>query len=510
MVTAKSEAVVEESSQQLLERQKGNLRRITMLVAIANGLQPTPQKIVNLFMAAVAASTSPTTPTWLRDAGKAKDRIATYLGKKVNGTVQVAWCADDEVRATYLKLANKSLFGNDEGSYFQSFDVDLDKHHIWQTHRDAVEARINGGAGLQAVQGVLMAVDYYGADPADPGAVIEPKNNRRGTVLKAHLLYHTPLAARLWDGIKDAKSYHEHYKQCQLGLVELLSNQSFIDLLGAARLVLNLGAGSPEKDLLILRAMAVAASSGTHGHVPVYCWVDASQQMLFRTLHTLFAPKSEPLPDVRKIALAQDFESPEGMKALYSASFPNLPRYQGRKVFFILGYTLSNLSEESFFSTYSDHCDVGDVIVFPIQFIPDECMNDPAKLNAFMTSVLKLYNFPEGSKLAAAGLSSAENFRLVGATPDPTIERSMWRGEPDSLRLHFQANMEDIRVSGKAGCFTLTTAESFRHYEQPYLQYLKSQGFEPCVASEMRHGVKTLAVKFVGKPSTPAIAKDPP
>jgi len=244
-----------------------------------------------------------------------------------------------------------------------------------------------------------------------------------------------------------------------------------------------------------MRAMQERTCERSPQDRSVYCWVDASLAMIFRTLKRL--PRTE-FPSVRRAAIATDFEQPENIQTLYDGVGRHWPAYTSKKVYFILGFTISTLPEEAFFNNYSVHCNQGDVLVFSIQFIPQNCLKSPKNMEAFKATVLKNYDFPEGYKLAAAGLATSDLF-LAKAAAKPHIGPYSLQGggEHSSLRLCFNAEL--VSVSHSQTTFEVTTAETFRHFEAPYRELLQRYGFVVRAETNGDENVKTLAVEFVGR-----------
>ncbi len=474
------------TKKEVLNRRKQALKRMLALVAVVNGEEITPTNIWKV-MEKAFKNTKTTLSAVVND-----ERIVTYLGKTKGDLVVTYFPRNPSEQRTYLAAINLALFGSDKSAHFKSFDEPLESHPLWIAHGAEVEEYLSKAPRLQHINNVLVAPDYLpnGIDPAQIDTAIRLKGNRPDNALDPHFLYQSPLAAMLWERIKISESYGTHYHLCEEGLREILRKAEFRQRLSEARLVLNLGVGAPSKDQMILNAMQSLRMSNS-----VFCWVDASYPMLYRTLRGLDPAAGA---DIHKIALLADFEDPVRVQRTFDASFGSLHKYAGRKIFFILGFTLSNLREERFLAAYSKHCEEGDVLVFPMQFIPEACRKDAQTMEKFKMDLIELYNFKDGQKLARAGLSISEYFAPDEKTVEPLepqVRRWMFFDKAESLRLYFQADL--VEAGGGVGTVRVTTAESFRHFEDHYLSFLEANGFRKLCESRVRRGVQTIAIERI-------------
>lgn len=474
------------------EEKKEVLKRLLALVAVANESPITPTNILKAMRVATEKYGGRLA------AVVSNDRISTYLGKTTGGKKETNFPRSHEDERQYLLGINLALFGAEKLQYFKSFEDQLSSHSIWRLHGTAVEDYLCQSTRLQHINTVLVAPDYLpdGIDPEQIETAIRLTVGRPEKALDAHFLYQSPRAASLWESVKNNGSYGDHYRLCQAGLRDLLCNEDFRGHLVGASVVLNLGVGAIPKDHMILSSMQSLGMNSA-----VYCWVDASYPMLHRTLRGLDPAIGA---DILKVALLANFENPLRIARTFDTSFGSMRDYSGRKIFFVLGFTLSNLREENFFAAYSKHCEEGDVLVFPMQFIPDKCRGDNRAINEralteFKEELLKLYNFKDGWKLARAGLSISEDFEPTENALEPEVQRCMFFGKPDSLRLYFQAEL--VGAEKNVGATRITTAESFRHFEDDYFLFLEANGFRKICESKIRRNVRTIAVMRVKKES---------
>lgn len=476
-----------------------NLRRMLYLVAVSNNQEPTTANIRNLMM-----SKFPDNFPGSIDYDNVKSRCGHANTKKPS-------FPKEDVANSYLRVLNNFFFVENSNEYFPDFDIDLGEWEIWQTHGAAVESEISKNHLTEMIHGVLIISDYHHIRPVDLIEGQIPVARKDITALNAHLLYHTPLAALLWDNIKTAPSYKAHYWLCEKGLKELLNKPSVVALedgehafslkeqLCQRRLVFNFGAGSYIKDKLILACIQKCTQDmkKKDENVPpsVYCWVEAAHPMLARTLAELSA---KDYFDVYKLALETDFEDPSRIKELYEQFrkiMPSLPHYSTKKIFFILGYTLSNLREEHFFDQFAKSCQPGDLFVFPIQFIPEECREDKDKYASFQKSVVDNYDFEEGRMLASAGLSQTLKFKpVLDQQLRPEACDCLLNNKSGSFRIIFRAQIKSTESFGSN--FSVVTAETYRHYENDYKDFLASKGFSVVDQSQVHQGVRTLVVEY--------------
>lgn len=348
----------------------------------------------------------------------------------------------------------------------------------------AVDDEINKNNQVFRHAGTPFAVDTD-IDPLDID--VQVRNSTTGE-LKAHLLYQSPVAAALWDKVKTSPFYSLH-SACAKGLNFILQQESWKGRKNNVNLVLNLGVGSWSKDKLILQSL-----KSFNSKKPAYIWVDASFEMLRRTIKEKLSAHDS-FSHVNFAVLKVDFEHPSIMRKLYVDNFSSLPSYSGKKAFFILGFTLSNLNESRFFSEYSAHCQQGDLFVFPMQFIPEAAKKDSSVLKSFKNRLRSSYEFDEGTQLAQAGLGFLQNYKLsrfVGAD----VSSFTFNEKFSSLSIKFSADLKsnDANVTTR-----VVTAQSSRHYKSDYLEFLNSLGFKLIDCSpEYEDGAQTLLVEFVG------------
>lgn len=347
----------------------------------------------------------------------------------------------------------------------------------------AVEHKLNSQTQKLNFNGVPFAVDVH-IDPLDIDAQVR---NRTTGELKAHLLYQSPVAAALWDKVKTSPFYPLH-NACAKGLNYILQQASWTSHANNLDVVFSLGVGSWTKDNLILQSMRSFISKH-----PAYVWVDASFEMLRRTIKEKESARGL-FPGVYFAAMKADFEHPAKLKKLYAENFLSLPNFSKKKAFFILGFTLSNLNESRFFEEYSAHCQPGDLFVFPMQFIPDAARNDASALEAFKQTLRSSYEFPEGTELAKAGLGFLQSYELskfLGAK----VDTFPFGGIFSSLVIRFSA---DLKSKHENLVTRVVTAQSSRHYKGDYLEFLKRLGFELIDCSPEYDGAQTLLLMYIG------------
>lgn len=332
---------------------------------------------------------------------------------------------------------------------------------------------------------VPVAPDYAGIDPMKIDISVDLRS--AGTHLPAHLLYHAPIAAHLWEAVKEADPYKPLYRQCEDGLRMILKQDGWEKHSPKPRLVFNLGAGSASKDRVIHDVL-----SKLNSNEPAYCWVDASWAMIHRTIIEF---NRRPSRIKHCGALLVDFEQPGKLRSIYEQYFRSpFPKFEEPKAFFILGFTLSNLDEARFFVEYAKYCSKGDVFVFPMQFIPEENRGNTEKLKTFREGLLKNYDFPEGRELSTAGLVHLQRYKFKDFG-DAVVKEIAFDGKFESLSVEFSVELEDKEHKQSA---TVVTARSSRHYEKNFCDFLTTKKFEVLDRAHVSGGVTTMLVRYVG------------
>ena len=443
------------------------LIRLLHAVVLTRGLgRPTGGKILKLCKTCPGFTGNPsglffddqTISKWLHEGVMPRSKFAEQILFCIN------WLLFDEDKSKYVK------------DLIQRFNSTALSSSIKSTvERALVDETIAKGI---EIRNVLVAPDYENIDPAHLDVHI---TTGASGPLKAHLLYHSPVSPDIWDRVKAAPEY-PLYRLCQDGLTEILHSPEWDSRSSDLRIVFNLGAGSASKDTLILRSLAQCKSK------PTFAWVDASMYMLLKTIRGV---NRYFIGGVNGVALAADFEHPARLRKVYEDSFPTLPEFKERKAFFVLGFTLSNLHEEQFFSSYKKVCEPGDLFIFPMQFIPE---GDSKVRDKFKKTLLESYDFEEGRKLSQAWVALLQEYSLVNYE-DPTIEDYRFNGSFRSLCVEFRAVLKDRQAIER----TVVTARSIRHYRTEYLAYLYNLGFKVLCESSNHDGVVTLLIEYVGK-----------
>ncbi|MBO3706114.1 MAG: L-histidine N(alpha)-methyltransferase [Candidatus Accumulibacter sp.] len=359
------------------------------------------------------------------------------------------------------------------------FDTPLDELNFPSNIVEAVRETFEARQKVPKLEGVPFAVDVD-IDPLDIDGQVR---NRTSGELKAHLLYQSPIAAALWDKVKTSPFYPLH-NSCAMGLRNILQQEPWRERREDLRLILSLGAGSWTKDKMILQQLKPPSNTDI-----VFIWIDASFEMLRRTIKE--SRRSE-FQDVSFAAMKADFEHPQKLRRLYKEHFQGLPRFEEKKAFFILGFTLSNLNETRFFAEYSAQCSIGDLFIFPMQFIPE---GNEETLTTFENNLLQSYEFDEGTALSRAGLAFLQRYE-IGRFHNAKIDLFAFHKSARSRGVKFAV---DLVHKGDATVTKVITAQSNRHYEADYLQFLADYGFKVIDRSREHDGVQTLLVEYVGE-----------
>ncbi len=458
----------------------GVIRRLLIATAIQNKLNPSAPAIYLLFTSS---------PKW-RDneltvslPAKHRSHITEHqLRTWLNGTVTGAPAAPRQV--ALLGFINEFLFPDAPDKHLTTFNVEYDALPISARLRREVQDVIDNVPPMHPFKTspdyVFLAPDY---EEFDPSAIEDLA--RHTDLLPSHLLYQSPASAALWDVVKTSKQYRELYNCCEKGLQRILQSPAWIEASQDLRLVYSLGAGSSDKDEIIIDWLH------SNGIDAQFALVDASPYMLIRTIKNIDPSR------YRGISIAGmqlDFSRPSRMRAMCTKVYNDAGLFSEKKAFFVLGFTLSNLAEDDFFRSYAQVCSRGDLFIFPLQLIPEDYgVNERA---AFMESLRHSYTFPEGMKLSRAGLSVLQNYKFnrpVHSGPTNFDFNKTNR----SIMVQFRFELEDTDGATKQ----FTTARSTRHYRADYEKFLASHNFEVLERAPLENNVETWLVRFNGKPA---------
>ena len=405
------------------------------------------------------------------DAGLTEDNIHSWLKGHFPSETKEEKC---------LLILNCILF---EGmNVIRNLAMDWNSIQIERDIKSRAERLLNEKVIEKKLQAknVLISPDYQWLDPMALTKYIMNSND----VLRAHMLYHSPVAAEIWDRITKDDVNYPLYRKCANGLRELLNKDKWKDeLLPSIRSFFVYGAGSASKDRIILSWIKNSPND------VIFTWVDASSSMLWKTIKNI---DTESYKNVSFTAIAADFEHPQRVIRLFNDSLSAPSAFEERKAFFILGFTLSNLDERRFFTTYKEICTKGDLFVFPMQFIPKDAVQGTDELHTFKESLLKTYDFDEGNKLAQAWFTLLEGYEKPKFI-EPKIEPMMFINGK-SLCVEFEAILNGPSYINQR----IITARSSRHYKQDYFDFLNSEGYEVKDEVEVPGGVTTLLVEFIG------------
>jgi uncharacterized SAM-dependent methyltransferase len=294
-------------------------------------------------------------------------------------------------------------------------------------------------------------------------------------------LFHSPLSALLWDQIVSEKKYRL-YDACEAGLKQLIceTNGEFLKGVGVA---FNYGAGSPSKDAIILTELNRVSPGAS------YVWVEASYPMLNRTTQKISVPK---YPDINLMGLIADFESPKKVFALYERTWPWLPKTNLPKVFFLLGFTLSNLDAFQTLQLIQRTSNTGDKLVFPMQFIPHDLYpvrsSDEIKASAFCVDLVSQYRHEHGVQLANSFFLLSREYKSLGLE---SVE--IRRGEDEIgcfVRVEFCVKAQTIDAVEDET--RVITASSTRYFETDFFAFTKKIGFKTERIVNAPDSVKTI------------------
>lgn len=326
---------------------------------------------------------------------------------------------------------------------------------------------------------------------------VDLNDKREDESLPNYLLYQAYAAAALWDEVTSAP----HYKlpgYCKAGLQKLFLTPSWQELTKKRAIFFELGTGSPAKTALILDRLS--ESSLSHDYV----WVDASTPMLEYNVSKIDTNK---YPSLRFTPISTDFEAIHDLLDFLGERWKGDGFHSTRKCYCLLGFTLSNLDEGPFIRRYASVCRKGDVLIFPIQFIPPQFSEGQAwsgiESSNYGKELIASYNSEEGKRLVKAGLgqikgqtsdfsAAALPIRVVGGTPgEDCIGRS--------VLIRYMATFRHQGRGGAQRTKRLEIIKTSRYFESDFLAFLVRHGFEVKENIETFPNTKTLLIEFVGK-----------
>lgn len=325
---------------------------------------------------------------------------------------------------------------------------------------------------------------------------IDLQNMRDDDALPNYMLYQSFSAANLWEHV----SKYPHYllpRYCRLGLERILQSNTFREFAETKRIFFELGTGSPKKTTLILDNLNATGL----GHR--YIWIDASTPMLEYNVSKV---DISIYPALKFNVVSTDFEEVDDLLQYLGKRLENDGFRVLRKCYFLLGFTLSNLNEARFISNYAKACDKGDVLIFPMQFIPD-AYEPPEAWAGIETSdygkqLIQAYNSQEGFNLVRAGLS-----QIKGQTGDMTAKAQPIKsvlGTPSidcigrSIVIRYMAHFHHEKRQGGTAEKKLEIIKASRYFERDFRHFVELHGFEIKEAVSVAENVKAFLIQFVG------------
>lgn len=326
------------------------------------------------------------------------------------------------------------------------------------------------------------------------------------TSLPNFLLYQAYSAANLWDEVTKTEVY-ELPKYCREGLKALFGDDIWINFCKKATVFFELGTGAPNKTALILEQLGKTKLSHS------FIWVDASTPMLE---HNVSKVDRAIYPSIKFSAIATNFEDIRVLREFVDSHISTHDPNKTQSCFFILGFTLSNLNEVSFLQKYagSGGCKKGDVLIFPMEFIPqiyeDEIAFSGISKSGYCAELIKAYNSPEGQKLVLAGLNQINDLKVPAkATARPIRSIS---SEPSencigrAVEIQYIAELHHKNRYGGTDMKELEVIKTTRYFENDFFSFLNKHGYLVKKYFKTSEHTKTLFVEFVGRDS-PQLSK---
>lgn len=394
-------------------------------------------------------------PGYMGDPQESNRGLPDFIGKLLEKTKIITKNTNHSDQIFKAKDSISKLFGADFSSY-----VDIAREALLvSTQPQVSHSFVASPRNINSANQPLMSVDFDLHERMVIDGIFQADEDTQ--YIKPQNLFHSSHSFNLWDSIRKDSSYSNIYNQCGLGLDTFLKSNYWKSKFEKIEYIVNFGAGAPEKDHAIIHSLKGRT-------LPNFYWVDSSLSMLkanyqgFRKLHRKNVPGhliQATFSSVNKIR--NEIQGFEGK---------NIKESNNVRVFFILGYTLSNLNEIGFFKKLKDISDTGDIFVFPMQLLP----NSLEERFEFRDKLKSAYNFPKANDLYKAAFNMSERYEFVkffDAVPDTY---KLLPELPDSLRIRQLVTVYD---SINATNVNIVTHTLRRHVEKSLETVMLSNGF---------------------------------
>lgn len=288
-------------------------------------------------------------------------------------------------------------------------------------------------------------------------------------------LYFDHQSAQNWKALTKAYNRYPTFRYCLETLSVFVSSEWFSKSLACGQIasVVMLGAGSPQKDMVILDRFA-QSSSYNDKHPLNYVVVDTSAYMILETVKDLRAFGGERYKTfVNMVTVQADFMKLQHIHDRLADQSVSL-RGDGRSlVFFIPGGTISNVDEEQFMKSVRAASVRGDLLVIGVEFI------DETDREGYKAKLKTKYDHEELRRLVIPpvfwALSDKEKNEVIAERGQKFIGVEILEEEgPSSLR-----HLVTVSITAKIEGQSVTLATANRYRKEEFISFVSQYGFQP-------------------------------
>lgn len=369
----------------------------------------------------------------------------------------------------FIKTAISDIGSISDTDVFQMSFVELFKNSDLLTQYK-VRQKENTKVGAAMDDMFLIHLDYDKINIGDIEDAI-----RVAGKLNQSLMYHSPAAVKIWEGIANDKGYGL-YRICESNLKTLLQLTCWTSKISSLGSIVILGAGAASKDTLIIQSLESLAKNEIE-----IVWVDVSLYMLANTVKKVMPNIT--LPNIKPRAIATDFEYPERLDSIMEELKID---HTGIRATFILGSTLSNIDENDFFREFCKTCSDDDLLIISMEHVRDDV--------DFNDLLMKRYGSEVSKSLARAAFTINPEI-LIGSfdSTEVSVKNYFFNNQFNSYEVLFRTKVT-LKSAGIKDKW-VTTARATRHPRDVFRKYIESFGFELILPIEDQ-GVVTWLFQF--------------
>jgi len=297
--------------------------------------------------------------------------------------------------------------------------------------------------------------------------------NRR---LDQTYLYFDRQSAKNWKALTKANRYPT-FRYCLDTLSAFTTSEWCSESVDAGQIasVVMLGAGSPQKDMVILDRFA-QSNSYDHQHPLNYLIVDTSAHMILETIKDLRDFGAERYKKfVNMVTVIADFMKLQHIQDCLADQGVSIRGKEGKAVYFIPGGTISNVDEEQFMKSVRAVSLRGDFLVIGVEFI------DESDKERYKAKLKSKYDHEDLRRLVIPpifwALSDTEKKEAITAITDPGqtfIGVNVLEIEgPSSLK-----NLITVSVTAKIDGRPVVLAKASRYRKDEFISFVNQYGYE--------------------------------